>query len=312
MLFLGAGSVITAMHHEQDMRNYGGLRRKIPFTFWMMVIGTLAITGVGIPFTHVGFAGFLSKDAIIESVYAGGSMYGFWLLVIAACFTSFYSWRLIFLTFYGQARGDRHAHDHAGESPLVMLIPLAVLALGAVFAGMIWYGSFFGSEEGVAHFFNLAEGAAPGTGGIFIGEENKVLATAHEHTPAWVAISPFIAMLLGLAVAVTFYLLRPELPGIFARTQAPLYRFLLNKWYFDEVYDVIFVRTARWLGNFLWKRGDGDVIDGTINGVAMGIVPFFTRLAARAQSGYIFHYAFGMVLGIGVLLTWMTLWGGAN
>jgi len=311
MLFLGAGSVITAMHHEQDMRNYGGLRRKIPFTFAMMMIGTLAITGVGIPLTHIGFAGFLSKDAIIESVYAGGSMYGFTLLVIAACFTSFYSWRLIFMTFYGPRKGDRYAHENAKESPMVMLIPLALLALGACFAGMIWYGSFFGSEEGIAHFFNLTEGAAPGTGGIYIGEENKVLEAAHEG-PVWVGLSPFIAMLIGFAMAFQFYIRRPDLPGRLAANQAPLYRFLLNKWYFDEVYDLLFVRSAKWLGNFLWKRGDGDVIDGTLNGIALGAVPFFTRLAVRMQSGYLFTYAFAMVLGIGLLLTWMTLWGGAR
>ncbi len=315
MLFLGAGSVITAMHHEQDMRNYGALRSRVPFTFWMMVIGTLAITGVGIPLTNIGFAGFLSKDAIIESVYAGGSMYGFTLLVVAACFTSFYSWRLIFLTFFGQARGDAHAHDHATESPWVMTLPLAVLALGAVFAGMIWYNDFFGSHEAMSAFFSLpSEGAESGQtaiGAIYLGAENHVIEAAHE-SPAWVKVSPFVAMLLGLAVAYWFYIVNPSLPGRLATAQAPLYRFLLNKWYFDEAYEFLFVRTARWLGNFLWKRGDGDVIDGTINGVAMGIVPFFTRLAARAQSGYLFHYAFAMVLGIGVLLTWMTLWGGAH
>jgi NADH-quinone oxidoreductase subunit L len=311
MLFLGAGSVITAMHHEQDMRNYGNLRGKIPFTFAMMMIGTLAITGVGIPLTHFGFAGFLSKDAIIESAYAGGSMYGFTLLVVAACFTSFYSWRLIFMTFYGPEKGDHHAHEQAHESPLTMLIPLGVLAVGAVFAGMIWYNSFFGDHEVMSHFFNLTEGAAPGKGGIYIGEANRVLEAAHE-APVWVRVAPFVAMLIGFAMAYLFYIAKPQLPAQLAAQQAPLYRFLLNKWYFDELYDVIFVRSAKWLGNFLWKRGDGDVIDGSLNGVAMGIVPFFTRLAGRFQSGYIFTYAFAMVIGIGVLLTWMTLWTGAH
>jgi len=144
MLFLGAGSVIHAMHHEQDMRNYGNLRKKIPYTYWAMMIGTLAITGVGVPLTTIGFAGFLSKDAVIESAYAGGSMYGFWALVVAAAMTSFYSWRLIFLTFFGEERGNKHTHEHAHESPTVMLVPLGVLAVGAVLAGMVWYGSFFG------------------------------------------------------------------------------------------------------------------------------------------------------------------------
>ncbi len=311
LLFLGAGSVITAMHHEQDMRNYGNLRAKLPFTFWMMMIGTLAITGVGIPFTHFGFAGFLSKDAVIESAFAGGPIYGFALLVVSACFTSFYSWRLMFLTFYGREKGDPHRHDHAHESSLTMLIPLGVLALGAVFVGRIWVNSFFGSHEEVNAFFNLAEGAAPGLGGIYMGEQNHVMALAHE-SPALVRLAPFIAMLLGLAVAYLFYIRRPDLPGKLATQQAPLYRFLLNKWYFDEVYDVIFVRSAKWLGNFLWKRGDGTVIDGTLNGVAMGIIPFFTRLAGRVQSGYIFTYAFAMVIGIAILITWMTLSGGAR
>ena len=148
MLFLGAGSVIHGMHHEQDMRNYGGLRHKLPWTFRAMMIGTLAITGFGIPLLYigfpVGFAGFVSKDAIIESAYAAGGGYAFWMLVVAALFTSFYSWRLMFLTFYGKPRGDKHTHEHAHESPKVMLAPLAILAIGAVFAGMVFYKPFFG------------------------------------------------------------------------------------------------------------------------------------------------------------------------
>ena len=343
MLFLGAGSVITAMHHEQDMRNYGALRKKIPFTFWMMMIGTLAITGVGIPLTHYGFAGFLSKDAIVESAYASGSGYAFWMLVIAACFTSFYSWRLMFMTFYGPEKGDHHAHEHAHESPVVMLIPLGVLALGAVFSGMIWYNSFFGDHAKMTSFFGMAaheevaegesteahtaassEGHAATSaeptqtteaavaiapqGAIYMGEANHVLDEAH-HSPDWVKVSPFIAMLIGFVMAFWFYIVNPGLPGRLAAAQAPLYRFLLNKWYFDELYDVLFVRSAKALGKFLWKRGDGSVIDGTLNGVAMGIVPFFTRLAGRAQSGYLYHYAFAMVIGILVLMTWMLIGG---
>ena len=317
MLFLGAGSVITAMHHEQDMRNYGGLRKKVPFTFAMMMIGTLAITGVGIPFsgewfgTPIGFAGFLSKDAIIESAFAGGSMYAFTLLVVAACFTSFYSWRLIFMTFYGPEKGDHHAHEHAHESPLSMTIPLAVLAVGAVFAGMVWFNDFFGNHETMAHFFSLPHEGGHEIGAIFMGPDNHVLELAHE-SPVWVSLAPFMAMLLGLAVAYLFYIRNPKLPAQLAEQQAPLYRFLLNKWYFDELYDVIFVRSAKALGALLWKRGDGDIIDGSLNGIAMGIVPFFTRLAGRAQSGYIFTYAFAMVLGIVGLITWMSIAGGTH
>ena len=340
MLFLGAGAVIHAMHHEQDMRNYGGLRHKIPLTFWAMMIGTLAITGVGIPLTHIGFAGFLSKDAVIESAFAGGSMYAFWMLVIAAAMTSFYSWRLMFLTFFGTPRGDKHTHDHAHDAPMTMLIPLGALALGAVFSGMVWYNSFFGDHARVMQFFGIetvaemgadvaghgateaghgttnlatAEHAAakPGVGAIYMGGDNHVLEDAH-HVPTWVKVSPFVAMLGGLILSWVFYIARPDLPGRLAAQQRPLYLFLLNKWYFDEIYDAIFVRPAMALGRFFWKKGDGVVIDGTLNGVAMGVIPWLTRLAGRAQSGYLFHYAFAMVLGMALLITWMTLGGGAE
>ncbi len=356
MLFLGAGSVITAMHHEQDMRHYGGLRHKIPLTFWAMVIGTLAITGVGIPLTHIGFAGFLSKDAIIESAWAGtngAATFAFWALVIAACFTSFYSWRLIFMTFFGEPKGDHHAYDHAHESPNTMLIPLGVLAVGSVLAGMIWYGVFFGNHEKMNAWFGLpahaeveavepaateatiegeaapapmeaapaaepthegapAEGHAVAVdhggpiGAVFFGPENETIEHAHE-APVWVKVSPFFAMLIGLAVAYWFYIANPEMPKALARQQPVLYRFLLNKWYFDEIYAFLFVRPAQWIGTVFWKGGDGGVIDGTLNGIAMGIVPWFTRLAGRAQSGYLFHYAFAMVLGLVVLMLWLGL-----
>ncbi|WP_194095975.1 NADH-quinone oxidoreductase subunit L [Marivivens aquimaris] len=357
MLFLGAGSVIHAMHHEQDMRNYGGLRKKIPLTFWAMVIGTLAITGVGIPLTTIGFAGFLSKDAIIESAHASGNGYAFWMLVIAALFTSFYSWRLIFMTFFGKPRGDHHAHDHAHESPLVMTIPLGVLALGAIFAGMIWLNPFFGDHDKMTKFFGMphhevaaAEGhgeeaaaddhgavateehgteevaaadhgeeAAHGDAGheaafgaIYMSEaSNEVLDEAH-HSPVWVKTSPFFAMLIGLFVAWLFYIRDTSLPRKLAANQPMLYNFLLNKWYFDELYDAVFVRPSKRIGAFLWKKGDEATIDGGINGVALGIVPWLTRLAGRAQSGYVFTYAFAMVLGIAVILTWVTLTGGSH
>jgi len=347
MLFLGAGSVIHGMHHEQDMRNYGGLRKKLPYTFWAMMIGTLAITGVGIPLTHYGFAGFLSKDAVIESAFAGtAGGYAFWMLVIAALFTSFYSWRLIFMTFFGKPRGDKHTHDHAHESPAVMLVPLGVLSLGAIFSGMLWYNSFFGHTDTVGKFFGVPyaeagahgddHGAAkaedghgdnhseakaekhhyvftgkPGEGAIYTAENNTVLNDAHE-VPKWVKVSPFIAMLIGFITAMWFYIWTPSLPAKLAESQRPLYLFLLNKWYFDEIYDFLFVNPAKALGRFLWKKGDGRVIDGTINGVAMGIIPFFTRLAGRAQSGYIFTYAFAMVLGVVVLVMWMAFTGGTR
>ena len=345
LLFLGAGSVINAMHHEQDMRNYGGLRKKIPYTFWSMMIGTLAITGVGSPLLYVGFpvgfAGFVSKDAIIEVAYVGNAG-AFWALVIAAAFTSFYSWRLMFMTFYGAPRGDRHTHEHAHESPATMTIPLGVLAVGSVLAGMAFYGPFFGGQEKIDKFFGIPKGEVraeapvqdeqtsvitadeegetpeegealierapqtPGEGAIFIGPENDVIEQAHE-VPVWVRLSPFIAMLLGFGVAWLAYMRQPSLPRKWADTLDPLYRLLLNKWYFDEIYDAIFVRPAKRLGTFLWKRGDGTVIDGSINGIAMGIVPFATKWLNRAQSGYIFTYAFAMVIGIVILITWTTI-----
>ncbi len=373
LLFLGAGSVIHAMHHEQEMTEYGGLRKKIPYTFWAMMIGTLAITGVGIPLTQIGFAGFLSKDAIIESAFAGGTGYAFWMLVIAAVFTSFYSWRLIFLTFYGEPRGDKHTHDHAHESPMTMLIPLGALSIGAVFAGMIWYSNFFGHTDKVGKFYGIpvaeasehaeghddathaehvADGTAdahqgdeghaddshadeshadgshgekdahggdhhyvfagePGEGALYIAPDNTVLDDAHA-VPKWVKVSPFAAMLLGFVVAYWFYIVNTTLPARLAANQRPLYLFLLNKWYFDEIYDAVFVKPTVALGRFLWKRGDGNTIDGFLNGVAMGVVPFFTRLAGKAQTGYIFTYAFWMVLGIAALVTWMSIGGGAQ
>jgi NADH-quinone oxidoreductase subunit L len=301
MLFLGAGSVIHAMHHEQDMRNYGGLRHKIPYTFWAMVIGTLAITGVGIPLTYIGFSGFLSKDAIIESAWAGGQLsdgLAFWLLLFTALMTSFYSWRLIFMTFFGAPRGDHHAHDHAHESPRTMLIPLAALAVGSVVAGMVWYEDFFGHH--------YAEWFGPS---IFFGPENHVIHDAHE-APAWVKASPFVAMLIGLGLSYLFYIVNPELPKALARQQRGLYLFLLNKWYFDELYDRLFVRPAFWLGRLLWKKGDGATIDGGINGVALGLVPWVTRLAGRVQSGYVFHYAFAMVLGLVAITLWLMIRSG--
>ncbi len=398
MLFLGAGSVIHATHHEQDMRNYGGLRKHLPMTFAAMMVGTLAITGVGIPLTHIGFAGFLSKDAVIESAYVG-SQYAFWLLVISAFMTSFYSWRLMFLTFYGQPRWGRgthghghsqdpqdhghghahvpaepeHAHDHhmPHESPKIMLVPLLLLGFGAVFSGMIWYNVFFGEEEKVRAWFGMepavhheaaeaghgeakaeghAETAAEGhaaadtateghaaatateghgadtateghaatapmvigeapKGAIFIHPDNTRLHDAH-YVPTWVKASPFVAMVLGFLLAYQFYIRRPDWPGRLAANQRPLYLFLLNKWYFDEIFDALIVRPSLWLAGFFWKKGDGAVIDGGINGLAMGFIPMLTRAAGRAQSGYIFTYAFYMVLGIAVLITWVALSGG--
>ena len=354
MLFLGAGSVIHGMHHEQDMRHYGGLRHKMPLTFWAMMIGTLAITGVGIPLLYlgfpVGFAGFVSKDAIVESVWAAGhlgdgtAVTAFWLLILAAAMTSFYSWRLMFLTFYGEPRGDRHTHAHAHESPRTMLAPLAVLAVGAVLSGMVFYKPFFGSHDSVNAFFGIpahhaeAEGdhaveaaevgaetvggcgaggrgrggrsAASGEGAIYMdAHSNEVLEEAH-HAPALVKIVavPGDAGRLRPGLAALHPPAGPAGPdrgGERAALRVPQEQVVLRRALPGDV---------RALGHGVRAvpveaRRRGDTIDGGINGLAMGVVPFFSRLAGRAQSGYLFHYAFGMVIGLAVLVTVMTFGG---
>ncbi len=293
LLFLGAGSVIHAMHHEQDMRNMGGLRTKIPLTFAAMTIGTLALTGVGIP--HLaGFAGFHSKDAIIEAAYAAHtpSNYAFWTLVIAAFMTSFYSWRLIFMTFFGKTRADHETFDHAHESPPTMLVPLAVLALGSIAAGVLFTRYFIG--DGEAAFWGAS---------LFRGEQNHVLHDMHQ-IPAWVGFAPTVAMLSGLAIAYLYYIAVPGLPAATARAFRPLYLFLLNKWYIDELYDFLFVRPAFALGRLFWKGGDGAIIDGTIDGTAAGVGRVTGRVI-RLQTGYMYHYAFAMLIGVAALLTWL-------
>jgi NADH-quinone oxidoreductase subunit L len=298
LLFLGAGSVIHAVDGEQDMRYMGGLRKHIPYTFWAMTIGTLALTGVGIPGTMIGFAGFFSKDVIIESAFASHSAVGsfaFTLLVIAALFTSFYSWRLAFLTFFGKPRASSDVMHHVHESPLVMLLPLAFLALGAVFAGVLFEGHFFGHEYN--EFWK---------GALFTLPENEILEEFH-HVPLWVKWSPFIAMALGFVTAWYMYIKSPSTPKRLAENHRVLYQFLLNKWYFDELYDFLFVRSAKALGRFLWKKGDVAVIDAYgPNGIAARVSDI-TRGVVRLQSGYLYHYAFAMLIGIAALVTWMML-----
>jgi NADH-quinone oxidoreductase subunit L len=288
LLFLGSGSVILAMHHEQDMRNMGGLWRKIPFTYATMVIGTLALTGF--PLT----AGYFSKDAIIESAFAADgsnpfAFYGFLCTVVAAGLTSFYSWRLIFMTFHGKPH-DEHHYEAAHESPLVMLIPLAVLSIGSFAAGLPFKELFAG--HGVGEFFGSA-----------LKVDGHVMDAMH-HIPQWIAFLPTLMMLAGLAMAYLFYIAKPYLPVELAHQQPLLYKFLLNKWYFDELYDVIFVRPAKWLGYTLWKKGDGMLIDGLgPDGVSKRVLDV-TRGAVRLQSGYLYHYAFAMLIGAAGLITW--------
>ncbi len=293
LLFLGSGSVIMAMHHEQDIRNMGGLRNKIPFTYWMMVIGTLALTGF--PFT----AGYFSKDAIIEAAYAGHNpmaLYAFVLTVAAALMTSFYSWRLIFKTFHGVPH-DQHHYEAARESPLVILIPLAALAAGSILAGLPFKELFTGHD--VEHFFR---------GSLKMLASNHILEEMH-HVPAWVVYLPTVMMAAGFLIAWQFYIRRPDIPDTLAKQHAPLYRFLLNKWYFDELYDRIFVRPAIRLGRLLWKGGDGWVIDGFgPDGVSARVLDI-TRGAVRLQTGYLYHYAFAMLIGVAALITWFMFAG---
>ncbi|MFK4809239.1 NADH-quinone oxidoreductase subunit L [Devosia sp. ZW T5_3] len=334
LLFLGAGAVIHAMHHEQDMRNMGGLRKKIPWTYRMMIVGTLALTGVGIPGTEwLGFAGFFSKDSIIEAAYAVGGnsgMFAFWLLVIAALFTSFYSWRLIHLTFHGSPRDAGHAHghhvdardgdshdepladdhaahddhghgsayDHAHEAPNVMMVPLYVLAFGAVVAGAVFYGMFFHDVEHIEHFF---------AGSLVV--DHEIIEAAH-HVPLWVKWSATVAMILGFVAAWYMYIRSPETPKRLAAQNPALYRFLLNKWYFDELYDRIFVRPALWIGRAVWKGFDDWLIDEKLTEGLGRRVQNVTSWATKLQSGYVYHYAFAMLIGIAALLTWAIVAGG--
>jgi NADH-quinone oxidoreductase subunit L len=288
LLFLGSGSVILAMHHEQDIRHMGGLKDKIPFTYWTMVIGTLALTGF--PLT----AGYFSKDAIIEAAYVSTNpmaLYAFGMTVIAAALTAFYSWRLIFMTFHGSPH-DRHHYEEARESPIVMLIPLGFLAAGAIFAGYPFKELFVG--PGVAEFFRDS---------LKFGPTNHILEDMH-HIPYLASIAPTVMMAIGFVIAWEFYIRRPELPAELARQQEPLYKFLLNKWYFDELYDFLLVRPTLWLGRVLWKYGDGWVIDGLgPDGISARVLDV-TRGVVRLQTGYLYHYAFAMLIGVAALITW--------
>ena len=314
LLFLGAGSVIHAMHHEQDMRRMGGLRKDIPLTYWAMTIGTLALTGF--PLT----AGYYSKDGIIEAAFAASAhhpaaLYGFLMTVIAAGLTSFYSWRLVFMTFFGErhvaddhahddhAHDDAHAHDDHGhdhtphESPAVMLIPLAVLSIGALFAGFVFHEQFIGHHEG--EFWK---------GALFAGKDNHILHEMHD-IAAWAGLAPTIMMVLGFLIAVWFYILQPSIPSALARSNPWAYNFLLNKWYFDELYDRIFVRPAFWLGRLFWKGGDGRIIDGMgPDGIAARVAGLSSRVVLL-QTGYLYHYAFAMLIGVAAFISWYLIGG---
>ncbi|MBR1150042.1 NADH-quinone oxidoreductase subunit L [Bradyrhizobium sp. JYMT SZCCT0428] len=286
LLFLGSGSVIYAMHHEQDIRNMGGLKDRIPFTYIVMVIGTLALTGF--PLT----AGYFSKDAIIESAFVSHNpfaMYGFLMTVVAAGLTSFYSWRLIFKTFHGEPHDQEH-YEAAHEAPLWMLVPIGVLAAGSILAGFPFKELFAG--HGVAEFFRESLKMHP-----------HIIEEMH-HIPAWIAYLPTVMMVVGAYISYVFYIRRPYLPVELASQHPMLYQFLLNKWYFDELYDLIFVRPAKWIGHFLWKKGDGYVIDGFgPDGISARVLDV-TRNVVKIQTGYLYHYAFAMLIGVAGLITW--------
>jgi len=313
LLFLGAGSVIHAMHHEQDMRYYGGLRKAIPFTFYAMLAGTLAITGLGVYHLGVGFAGFWSKDAILEVAFARGtqvSVTAFWLGVGAALLTSFYSWRLLFLTFWGRPRWIESEHIqhavhktpeqagedttggyHPHESPVSMLIPLGVLSIGAIAAGQVFAPKFLDDTSFWA-------------GSIFY---NEPLIHAMHAVPDLVKYAALIAMLLGFAGAYVAYIAKPDIPAKFVATFPALHNFVYRKWYFDELYDVIFVKPAFWLGRKFWQLGDIGTIDRFgPNGIAW-VVERSADAAKSIQSGYVYTYALIMLLGLVAAITYVLL-----
>ncbi|MCS6780381.1 MAG: NADH-quinone oxidoreductase subunit L [Geminicoccaceae bacterium] len=285
LLFLGAGSVIHAMSDEQDMRRMGGLADKIKITYAMMWIGTLAL--VGFP----GTAGFFSKDAILEAAWASHNAFhllAFWLGLLAAVLTAFYSGRLVFMTFHGEPRADHHVMEHVHESPPVMTVPLGVLAMGALFAG--WLGSGMLDPDG-----------AFWAGAIVTGPDNHVLHAMHE-VPFLVKLAPTLAMATGLGLSWLFYVKMPDLPDRVVAAARPLHTFLYNKWYFDELYDLLFVRPALALGRVFWRGGDVGIIDRFgPDGIAQSALLGGAR-AVRLQTGYLYHYAFAMLIGVVLLV----------
>jgi len=296
LLFLGAGSVIHALHDEQDLQKMGGMAKVIPFTWVMMLIGTLSLTGF--PLT----SGFFSKDAIIEAAFVAHSnvgMYAFVLAVFSALLTSFYSWRLMFLAFHGKPRSDPEVLKKAHESPMVMLVPLAILALGSLGAGALFYNLFIGDDY--TEFWRTV---------LYIGPDNRILQDIH-HVPFAVFAAPTVMMAIGFAIAGMFYLAWPRIPDFLAEKLRPIYLFLLHKWYFDELYDWAFTRPAFRLGRFLWKVGDGTVIDGIgPDGIAARVLEV-TRSVVRVQTGYVYHYAFAMLIGVALLITYFMFASGA-
>jgi NADH-quinone oxidoreductase subunit L len=287
LLFLGAGSVIHGMSGEQDMRKMGGIWNKMPVTYAFMWIGSLALAGIPL------FAGYYSKDMILEAAYEAGDVgtFAFTLGIAAAFMTAFYSWRLIIMTFHGAPRASKEVMSHVHESPGIMLKPLILLALGAIFSGAIGYHVLgLVSPDGAFWQMSLAS--------------HEAIEAAH-HAPAWVGVLPLLVGLLGIAGAWYFYSVNTTVPARLAKMFPALYRFLLNKWYFDELYDAMFVEPAKRFGKFLWKFGDETIIDGLgVNGSAL-VAQLSARRLSRAQTGYVYHYAFAMLLGFLGIATWV-------
>ena len=292
LLFLGAGAVIHAMSDEQDMRKMGGIWRLIPVTYVLMWIGNLALAGI------FPFSGFFSKDVILESAFAahtGLGTYAFGLGILAAFLTAFYSWRLLFLTFHGKPRADEKVMAHVHEAPAIMWVPLVGLAIGAIMIGYLMLPMVATDID----FWGTS---------ILVLPIHNALEEAH-HVDFWVKALPMAVGVLGIGSAFLFYVLRPSLPGLLAARARPVYLFLLNKWYFDELYDFLFVRSAKYLGRNLWKHGDGAVIDGIgPDGLAAATLSV-ARRAVRLQSGYVYHYAFAMLLGLAAIVTWYLIAG---
>src|SRR5436190_1382076 len=301
LLFLGSGSVIHCLHHEQDMRNMGGVKEKAPQTFILMWIGTLALAGIGVPFIMghgVGFAGFHSKDAILEASYGAHSTVGFiayWLGIAGAFMTAFYSTRLMFMTFYGRYRGDHHTWDHAHESPPVMLIPLYVLAAGAALSGVVAYGWFVG--EGWEHFWGTS---------IAVKATEHIIHAMHE-VDVWVKLLPLVAAVGGIALSYYYYIVDPTMPARTIRTFKPLHTLFYNKWYFDELYDAMLVQPALAIGRAFWKKGDGATIDGLGPDGIAARAQDIAGVLSRFQSGYLYHYAFVMLIGVAALVSYFML-----
>ena len=290
LLFLGAGSVIYAMHHQQDIRKMGGLWKKIPFTCAMMWIGSLAL--VGFP----PFAGFYSKDAILEAAYMSEGGFGqmaFYFGIIAAFLTAFYSWRLLFLVFHGQSRDTGHSFEDAKEAPKTMLIPLLLLAVGAIASGFV--------GQNFLHLISYQDNFFANT--IFVQPSNDILEKIH-HTPILIKLLPLILGIIAIILAYLLYIAKPHLPAKIAKSLPIFYKISFNKWYFDEIYDYIFVRPIKKLSIKLWHFCDNTIIDGIPNGLANSCKDL-SKKVSKIQSGYIYHYVLAMALGIVAILFYL-------